>query len=365
MGEGDLSNKKKREETTFDKPSLLESDLYETVENFFIADKDCEKTGSEVSSPISLRIFGGTIRPDVFGVTNPSTKDFKIYMAEGKLSFRGRDFDICKGQAISLQRFADYVYVFFPKVSWNELDEMEQSDVLSECKNLKLGLLVVDRNSCEPKIEAYPKEDLIEKEKRIDARNRMVQYFPDFVKTQENVDFFTKHVKLADNIVKESHNVIHYLGDSFREFTPRKKTSIELWGNEDDSFEFYRAYYSSKCDVFLIAKPFGSDEFETHSPTLIIQERFKSSIIRKRKNRQRLAKYIDERLKRKSRIAGGDYLFYGSDTSEKVLSHIEDVKPEDFSIFEQIEILGVEKERIKQNVEKSLKRIMNFLDSLK
>lgn len=359
-----MSDKKKKE-TALEKPSLLESDLYETVENFFADEKNCKKTGSEVSSPISLRIFGGTIRPDVFGVTEPTAKDFRIYMGEGKLSFRGRDFDICKGQAITLQRFADHVYIFFPRASWSELDEAEQSGILSECKNLKLGLIIIDKDSCEEKVEAHTNHDLVEEEKRVDAKNRMVQYFPDFAKTQENADFFKKHLKFADNIVKESHILIDYLGNSFRKFTPRKKTSIELWSDEDDSFEFYRFYESPRGIVYLISKPFGCDIFDTDSPALVIQERFERSIIKKQVNRQKLSQYIDERLKRKGRVAAGDYLFYGTDTAEKVLNHFEDVKAEHFSVYEQIEILGVEKEQIKLNVENSLQRIMSFLNSLK
>lgn len=358
-------SEKKKKRKALEKPSLLESDLYRRVEDFFSEEKDCDKTGSEVSRPITLRIFGGTIRPDAFGVAKPTAKDFKIYMGEGKLSFRGRDFDVCKGQAITLQRFADYVYVFFPKSSWNELDETERSDVLSECKNLKLGLLIVDRDSCKEKVEAYPNHDLIEEDKRIDARDKMVQYFPDFSETEENVDFFERYVRLADSIAKESFGLIDYLGGSFREFTPVKKSSIEHFTDEDYTFEFYRYCKGPKSEVFLIVKPFGSDIFETNSPTLLIQERFKSAILKNRKIRGQLAKHIEECLDRKGRVDTGDYIFYRPDTSEQVLSHIEDEKPRDFSIFEQVGILGVEKEQIKLNVEKSLKRIMAFLNSLK
>lgn len=359
-----MTNKKRKGES-IGKPSLLELDLYKRVETFFSEGKNCEKIGSEVSRPISLRIFGGTIRPDVFGVTNPTSKDFKIYMAEGKLSFRGRDFDVCKGQAITLQRFADYVYLFFPKVSWDELDETEQSEVLSECKNLKLGLLIVDKDSCKEKVKAYPNYDLIEEEKRTDARDKMVQYFPDFSETRENVDFFEKYVKLADSIVKESFGLIDYLGGNFRKITPIKKSSIEHFNDEDYTFEFYRYYKDPKAEVFLIVKPFGSDIFETNSPTLLIQERFKSSIIKNHKNRGLLLKHMEDCLNRGGRVDTGDYIFYSPDKSEQVLQHIKESNPDDFSIFEQIKILGVEKEQIKANVEKSLQRIMNFLNSLK
>jgi len=359
-----LTNKKRKEESV-SKPSFLELDLYKRVETFFSEEKHCEKIGSEVSRPVSLRVFGGNIRPDVFGVTKPTSKDFKIYMAEGKLSFRGRNFDVCKGQAITLQRFADYVYVFFPKVSWNELDETEQSEVLSECKNLKLGLLIVDKDSCKEKVKAYPNYELMEEEKRTDARDKMVQYFPDFSETQENVDFFEKYVKLADGIVKESFGLIDYLGGSFRKFTPVKKSSIEHFNDENYTFEFYRYYGNREGEVFLIIKPFGSDIFETSLPTLIIQERFKSSIIEHQKNRGLLSKHMEKCLNRGGRVETSDYIFYSPDKPEQVLQHIEESTLDDFSIFEQIEILGVEKEQIKAKVEKSLQRTMDFLNSLK
>lgn len=356
---------KKRKEKALEKPSLLESDMYERVENFFREEKDCDRTGSEVSRPIALGIFGGTIRPDAFGVTKPTTKDFKIYMGEGKLSFRGRDFDICKGQAITLQRFADHVYVFFPRASWNELDKKEQSEVISECENLRLGLLIVDKSSCEEKAEAHLNHNLIQEERRVEAKDRMVQYFPDFARTEENDDFFEKHVRLADSIVKESVGLLDYLGDSFRKCTPKKKSPIEHFNDEDYTFEFYRYYGGPKIEVFLIVKPFGSDIFETSSPTLLIQERYKSSLIKKRRIRQKFERHIEECLDRKGRVETDDYTFYHPDTSEEIVNHVRDKKPKNFSIFEQIEILGIEKEHIRRNVERSLERTIGFEDSLK
>ena len=65
------------------------------------------------------------------------------------------------------------------------------------------------------------------------------------------------------------------------------------------------------------------------------------------------------------RINAGDYIFYDIDDPEDIFNHIEDSKSKDFSVFEKIEIPGIEKQRIKHNVEKSFKRIMDFLDSLK
>lgn len=99
--------------------------------------------------------------------------------------------------------------------------------------------------------------------------------------------------------------------------------------------------------------------------TLLIQEKFKGSITRKQNIRQKLAKYINECLKEKCRIDAGNYIFFHPDTADNVLSHIEDIKPDDFSIFRQIEIQGMEMENIKENLEKSLKRIADFSNSLK
>lgn len=356
---------KKSKEKDVEKPSIMESDFYDRVEKFLDEEKNCEKTGSTTSLPISFRIFGGTIYPDVFGVTDPKSNDFQIYMAEGKLSFRGRDFDICKGQAITLQRFSDFVYVFFPKSSWNELDKDEKSQVLSECRNLNLGLLIVEKESCEEILKAYPNPNLLKQENRIIAKDEMVQYFPGFIGPKENVNFFERYTKLADNIVKRSCELVErYLIDSFTKIMPVKKQSIKPWCY-DNTFEFYLICQLKNGEVQLILKPFGSEVFETNSPTLLILEKIKGSIIKKRNIRPKLAKYINDRLKEKCRIDTGDYIFLDPDTAENVSSHIEDVKTEDFSIFEQIKIQGMEMENIKEHVEKSLQRIVNFSNSLK
>lgn len=359
-----MSGKKKKEED-LEKPSSLESDLYDKVEDFFVKEKNCEKTGSATSFPLSLRVFGGTVYPDVFGICNPTEKDFQIYMGEGKISFRGRNFDVCKGQAISLQRFSDYVYLFFPKGSWHELDKEEKMNVETECKNLKLGLLIVAKDSCHELVKAHPNPALLEEENRTLVRNEIVHYFPNFIGPQENADFFERYPKLADNIVKESCELVDkYLVGSFTKILPVQKQSIKHWYN-DDTFEFYLYSKVKNNEVLLIMKPFGSEIFETGSPTLLIQERFKSSIIKKQDTRKKLAKHIDECLKRKCEVDTEDLIFYDPDTSEEVLNHIEESKPKDFSIFERIEVLGVEKEQIKLKVEKSLQNTMNFLSSLK
>jgi len=359
-----LSGKKSGEKDV-EKPSIMESDLYNKVENFFAEEKKCEKTGSTISLPLSLRMFGGTVYPDVFGVTDPKSKDFQIYMAEGKLSFRGRDFDICKGQAITLQRFADYVYVFFPKSSWDELDKDEKSEVLSECGNLKLGLLIVEKDACKEVVKAYPNSDLLKEENRTVVRDEMVQYFPDFIGPQENIAFFESYTKLADSIVKKSYELVErYLTGSFTKITPIKRQSIRPWCY-GDTFEFYLISQLENSEVQLILQPFGSEIFDTNSPTLLIQEKIKGSIVKKQNIRQKLAKYVNERLKEKCRIDTGDFIFFDPEPAESVLSHIEDIKPEDFSVFEQIKIQGMEMENIRENVEKSLQRIVDFSNSLK
>lgn len=353
---------KKRSE---EKPTDLESRLYERVEKFFEEEKNCLKTGSAITGSISLRIFGGLLYPDVFGVSDPTKDDWEIYMAEGKLRFRGRDFDICKGQALSLQRFADYVYMFFPKMSWNELDEEEKADVITECNNLQIGLLIVDKDSCQEKVKAYPKRDLLKEENRIIAKNFIIKYFPDFFGSEENVEFFRKYVKLADTIVQESYHLIEYLGSSFTKITPVSKKMIKFFPS-NNPFEFYLSSKLNNSEVFLIVNPFGSEVFDTKSPTLLIEHRFESSIIEKKGIQQKLSKYIDECLKRKCRVETDDYLFYDTDTADDVLDNLKESGNIDkfFSIFEQIEILGMEKKHIRLKVAKMLQGVMEFSKSL-
>lgn len=346
-------------------PSGLESELYMHVENFFVADKKCEKTGSPISSPLMLRIFGGTIYPDVYGVTAPTKSDFKIYMAEGKRSFAGRSFDECKGQGISLQRFADYVYLFFPEASWNELDDEEKSEVDAECQKLKLGLLIVGEGACKEIVKPSPNPDVLKEKNRLQARDKIVQYFPDFREPEENANFFGKDAELADNIVNECCSLVdEYLNESFRKITRIKKQSIKTW-YEGDTFELYLKSELRNCDVLLIMKPFGSEGFDTHEPTLLTQQRFKSSLLKDQRVCQKIGAYVDECLKKKCIVLSNEYAYYDNDLSTRIFEDIRKSDLKDFSIFERISILGVEKKVIKKKAEGSLQKMVDFSTSLR
>ena len=94
-------------------------------------------------------------------MTGVQTCALPIFIAEGKLDFKSSSFDICKGQGLSRRRFADVVYLFFPKKSWDDLKEHDNdscNEILEECKYFGLGLLLVDKDGCEmlinPEIES-------------------------------------------------------------------------------------------------------------------------------------------------------------------------------------------------------------------
>lgn len=356
-------------EEPIEKPSIIETNLYDIVERFFKEEKECEKTGSAIN-PISLNLFGGTIYPDVFGISSPMSLDFKIFMAEGKRTLKGRTFDECKGQAISLQRFADYVYLFFPKDSWNQLDKEERSDIENECKILKLGLLLVDENSCKEVLKADPNLILLKEEKRVVAKNKIIQFFPDFLGSTENAGFFEKYPKLADSLMKESCSLVgEYCLNAFTEVTPVKKQSIKPW-YRDDTFEFYlwsRLRKRPNVEVLVIMKPFGSSLFETNYPTLLIQERYKYSDLKRKALRSKLVQHMNECIKRKCRVDIGYYEYYYDFSAEDVFNDIEaeGLKDSKISIFDSIKILGVEKEAIKKEVGERLLRIIEFSNSLK
>lgn len=350
----------------------VEADLYSTVEEFFGTEKECKKIGSALN-PIALTLFGGTIYPDVFGVSSPFSSNFEIFMAEGKRFLTGRSFDECKGQAISLQRFADYVYLFFPESAWNQLDETEIADIKKECVILKLGLLAVNEDSCKEILAAYPNPDLLKEENRIIAKDKIIQFFPDFLEPLENVSFFDKYSKLADTIIKESCRLLNECLEVFREATPVKKQSIKPWYKED-TFEFYLYAEIQKrptVEALVIVKPFGLPEFKTKSPTLLIQQRYKYVQMKKFHLLAKLAGHIDKYAKRGCLALAevdDEYIQYFDGWSAKEI--FEDIKNSSvkdwvISVFEQIEILGVEKQKIKEDVEEALHRINEFSKTLK
>lgn len=368
-----LSRISKTERVYIEKPSSLEEDLYKSVEHFFQNEKNCDKTGSSISEPLMLKIFGGSIYPDVYGISNPGKVNFQVYMAEGKRGFGGRNFDECKGQAITLQRFADLVYLFFPRSSWNELDKDEQSDVEKECRNLKLGLLLVDKDACKERIHPSTSPDLLKEENRTLAKDKIAQYFPDFAGPQENADFYSRYTHLADSMTRECCGLIDDLAGSFRKTTRIKKQSIKPW-YKGDRFEFYFYKRLKKSDVSLAIRPFGDEEFETHYPILMVEEIFRSSILKSMIKedivRNKMLRHFDECLKKKCIVwaygKNESYIYLSDEKTNEMFSHIKQHNlTEELRIYEQIEILGVEKKKIKKQVEETLQRIIDFSDSLK
>jgi hypothetical protein len=350
-----------------ERPLPLEKIMYPAIEEYFMDKKDCTETGSCVSKTLTLSLFGSQIYPDVYGVVNPTKDDFKIFMAEGKLDLKGREFDICKGQGLSLQRFADYVYTFFPKESWNTLERTEQTEVIEECKKLKLGLLIVEGKTCLPEVDAEPGNNLVTEENRRIARDRIVNYFPDYITPKENSDFFQKHVELADSIVQDSHSLIRDLGKVFKKVTGLKKISIKPWYG--DRFEFYYESYRRTGEIYLAISPFGDPESERNAPTLFIQQEFKPNIFKNNENRQKLEAYMVDCLKRKGIIVLtiGDLIYTHNftDNPKEIFAEIERPEMKDLSVFDQVEILGVKKEQISREVEKLLVPIISLRKSLK
>ena len=115
---------------------VLEKEMYPHVENFLKDKCIPEYVGREQT----VSLFGNNIRADICGIDSAKN----VYLAEGKVSFNRRNFDECKMQAKSLQRFADYAYLFFPEKNWERLSESNKNGMKKECEDEGLGLLIVN-----------------------------------------------------------------------------------------------------------------------------------------------------------------------------------------------------------------------------
>jgi len=128
---------------------MKEEDMYPIVEEYLknkiknIGFEINIFSGNASSVDLSLPLFGSHIKPDVYAVGEDKNGVFRIIMAEGKLTYKGRDLDGVIWQGISDQRFSHFVYVFFPK---EELDSSSEAKefIKKECKKHGLGLLSVD-----------------------------------------------------------------------------------------------------------------------------------------------------------------------------------------------------------------------------
>ena len=132
---------------------MREEDMYPVVEGYF-RDKlrnlgfDQNILSSNASqTDLSLPLFGAYIKPDVYAVGENKDGISRISIGEGKLTYKGRDLDGVIWQGTSDQRFAHYVYVFFPKESINDSEVAVLNFLKQECNKFSLGLLLVDVRS--------------------------------------------------------------------------------------------------------------------------------------------------------------------------------------------------------------------------
>lgn len=365
--EVEMSKKEKRK-ANGEEISSLETDLYKQVEKFFSEKKECEKTGSAVSSSISLSIFGGTIRPDVYGIKNPENSDFEVYMGEGKRDLGGRNFDICKGQAISLQRFADYVYLFFPKGSWNYLAEKEHEEIAQECRGLKLGLILVDGKDCEELISAVRNTDLLKDERRVEVKDLVVHYFPSF-RSEANAQFFEQFSELAMNIAGESDKLLNKCSDVFRKQTGAGAAYVHIYYDKNKGY-FQIAFQKElkqACELFLTINPFGHFLFEKNTPLLIVEQWFTFAWYSQKGRTDNLLRLCNECIKANSKV---EVVYVEKENSlvEKMEQLSKIIKNpsnqiEYVVIYQPIKVLGREIRKIIEDVRKSLSELDNFLKS--
>jgi len=342
----------------------FEKFLYPSVRKHFSEKLNCEIVGSANGSSISLSVFGGRIIPDVYGIKDSKSLNFEIFMAEGKLDFSGRDFDICKGQAISLQRFADFVYMFFPREAWDRLQEGEREDILTECENLKLGILIVNGEKCQELMPPHQNEELLDENKRSSAKNLITNYFPDFVGPKDNALFFKRFTELALNMAGECYYILEdECKTAFKEILGAKQASIRVYNDREDGyFQFYIRRDLVSCEVWVTTNPFGHSVVGINEPVLVLEQHFYENY---------LGKGISEKFV--------DYLFGCSKEGSKVKLHTDEKqivleRPEEVvkfvnrfgkdlekvSIFKAIKLVGKEREMIKRETKNELKKMYEF-----
>ncbi len=361
-----MSVKKKEKEQAEDE---YEEFLYPTVCEFFSGELDCDIVGSASESPISLSVFGGRLIPDVYGTRNSRNSNYEIFMAEGKLDFSGRDFDICKGQALSLQRFADFVYMFFPQQSWNRLQEEEQEDILDECKKLGIGLLLIDEKNANLLVAPHRNEDLLDENKRLISRNLITDYFPNFTAPEENKPFFKKFTNLALNIAIECFEILEEEAKSvFKEVIGAKQASIRIWPDvNQETFQFYIMREWKKIGaIYLTTNPFGHPS-EINEPVLVIEQYFYEDYLKKGVSTE-LIDYLF-RIGKEGAIINieTDKKTINLDKSDEIVKFVSKLNKQikTISIFKPITLVGKERKIIALETKHALTKMYEFTKQLK
>jgi hypothetical protein len=234
----------------------IESAMYEPVRRYFEKECDCTKTHVDVpDDPLSFQLERNLdIRePDFIGIGKGS----RVFMAEGKvLSYSSNAFDQCLAQAVSMKKYADYIFAFFPHDEWSTLPESDLETNKRALREQGIGLLLVDRerNSCEREMGAahnttFDKvsHDSIVKAFSGDADQALVETVSLPYAQAESVSRMLSLLQdLADSTVR----------DAFRKVFKRsyKKVFFKRWRDPSEPFYIWVHYHGS---IGVEIDPFG------------------------------------------------------------------------------------------------------------
>lgn len=256
---------------------IVEADLYPAVERYFKA-KDLRYTDNDKNRRIWLkdrRKDLGVRFPDVYGIENPEVEDFKVYLGEGKSTLDVASYDACKGRASALQRFADYVFMFFPKSDWEQFDKSARAAVKEECKTSGLGLLLVDveAEDCVEEVLAKPNVKELDEQLKQQAKNWIVEpFFPVFPEREE----FKESFDSINRIMEQCNDLIDDLRWKIDFFYDEEihDEAVDVSSNvsyENFCFEVTEELSEEPpADLTLRLTPFRTSRGREYSPELAI-----------------------------------------------------------------------------------------------
>ena len=128
-----------------------ESEMYPVIKEYFSETLKCNRVFID-SLRLTVNLSKG--RVDITALEDVGENEYKIHLLEAKMLNKRHIFHECIDQIVSIKHYGNYLWVAFPEREWDCLEEAEKKRNEEVIKEKELGLLLVSKNECYPKIKA-------------------------------------------------------------------------------------------------------------------------------------------------------------------------------------------------------------------
>lgn len=142
-----------------------EASLYKPVKEWFLKHRGCEDAVADLPDETRKVRLNANLRIgeiDVVAIESVRKGRRLVHIAEGKRFCKRESFSNCLAQADAVRRYADFLWVFFPKADWLAVPSNDRQANEEAVRKHGFGLLLVSGKNCEVAIDAPKNQDVVD-----------------------------------------------------------------------------------------------------------------------------------------------------------------------------------------------------------